>query len=150
MFKYRVVCRFYVSIGMTVSLVVVAVSATGCGNSHLPPTVPVRGKVTFSGGPCPESGNIRFTPLEVAEGLPSRPGRADFSANGEYSARSYQPNDGLVPGKYRVFLECWKVPPADGKPGVSYIPSTYQPPELVVNRQSNSVTFDLEVLKESR
>lgn len=123
------------------------VFVSGCGESHLPPTVPVHGKVTFGGGPCPGPGNIRFAPLEVAEGLPSRPGRADFDSSGEYSARSYRANDGLVPGKYRVFLECWKVPPADGKPGISFLPADYEPRELQVTRESESVTFDLDVPK---
>jgi hypothetical protein len=128
-----------------VSLVLLGVS--GCGDSNLPPTVPVRGKVTFGGGSCPQSGSIRFAPLETVEGLPNRPGRADFDTSGEYRARSYRENDGLVPGKYRVLLECWKVPPADGKPGISYIAQGYQPPELIVDKQSDSVTFDLDVPK---
>ena len=128
---------------LAASLLVLGVC--GCGKSDRPLTVPVRGKVTFGGGPCPQSGNIRFAPLEVAEGLPRRPGRADFDTNGEYRVTSYQENDGLVPGKYRVLVECWKVPPADGKLGVSYIEPSFQPPELAVESQSDSVTFDIDI-----
>ena len=129
----------------TVAATLLIFVVCGCGKSDRPLTVPVRGKVTFGGGPCPQSGNIRFAPLEVAEGLPRRPGRADFDTGGEYRATSYQENDGLVPGKYRVLVECWKVPPADGKLGVSYIEPSFQPPELAVESQSDSVTFDIDV-----
>lgn len=128
---------------LAASLIVLAVC--GCAKSDRPQTVPVRGKVTFGGGPCPESGNIRFAPLEVAEGFPRRTGRADFDTNGEYRVTSYQKNDGLVPGKYRVLLECWKVPPADGKEGVSYVAPSFQPSELVIESQSDPVTLDLDV-----
>jgi hypothetical protein len=81
----------------------------------------------------------------VAEGLPNRPGRADFDTSGKFVARSFQDGDGLVPGRYRVLVECWKVVPVDGKPGVSYIASGYAPPELVVDRESGALTYDLNV-----
>lgn len=125
----------------------VALGICGCGGSNLTTTVPVSGRVTFDGGPCPAGGNIRFMPLEVAEGLPNRPGRADFDASGEFVARSFRDGDGLVPGRYRVIVECWKVAPVDGKAGVSYITSSYAAPELVVNRESASLSYDLNVPK---
>jgi hypothetical protein len=126
---------------------VAVLGTAGCGNANLPTTVPVSGRITFDGGPCPAGGNIRFAPLEVAEGLPNRPGRADFDISGKYIARSFQDGDGLVPGKYRVLVECWKVVPVDGKPGVSYIASGYKPSELVVDRKSDSLTYDFNVPK---
>lgn len=125
---------------------VALLAAAGCGESDRPLTVPVSGTVTFSGGPPPAEGSLRFAPIEVAEGLPNRPGRADFDSSGKYTARSFATGDGLVPGKYKVVLECWKVVPADGQPGVSHIPANYEPLELVVDREARGgVTLDLDV-----
>jgi hypothetical protein len=128
-----------------VLLASVALVTAGCSKSDRPLTVPVAGTVTFAGGPPPSDGSLRFAPIEVAEGLPNRPGRADFDASGKFSARSFAENDGLVPGTYKVMLECWKVVPVDGKPGVSHIPTGYEPPELVVDRDAEGVKFDLDV-----
>jgi hypothetical protein len=50
-----------------------------------------------------------------------------------------------VPGVYRVQIECWKVEPAQGVVGVSYIAPNYKPPDLTVNADQAVVeaNFDL-------
>jgi len=106
----------------------------GCGGDR-PQTVPVRGKITFGGGPCPAAGFIDFQPIEPAEGYPSRPGSGEFAEDGSYTVTSYEPGDGLVPGRYRVHIECWQELPdeASMSPGVSYVPEDFAPDELVVD-----------------
>jgi hypothetical protein len=105
----------------------------GCGGDR-PKTIPVEGKITFGGGPCPAAGYIDFQPIEPAEGYPTRPGSAEFAEDGLYAVTSYEPGDGLVPGRYRVHIECWKELPdeASMSPGVSHVPADYVPDELVV------------------
>ena len=112
--------------------VILCVFLGGCGGVERPTTVPVQGQVTFAGGPCPAPGTVFFGPLEVPEGLPRRPGRGRFDTDGAFTVQSFTPGDGLVPGRYRTRLVCWKVPPSPSSAGVSYLPPGYQAPELVV------------------
>ena len=114
----------------------------GCGGSNLPQTVPVQGRVTFAGGDCPGPGTVNFAPLEA----PRHPGRADFDTDGQFTVRSFRDSDGLVPGRYRTRVECWKVPPAMGEPGVSYLPDDFETPELVIDSDSRGpieVAYDV-------
>ena len=117
----------------------------GCRASDLPATVYVEGTVTFADGPCPGPGMIRFLPLSVAPGAPRRPGRASFEADGYFRVTSFRPGDGLVPGTYRVLLECWEVEPAQGRPGVSYLTDDFQHPDLVVEGDHGPITLDIDV-----
>jgi hypothetical protein len=124
----------------------------GCGRGGLP-TVPVRGQVKFVGGPCPAPGNVTFTPVEVEPGLPRRPGSATFHADGQFAITSFQKEDGLLPGRYKVSITCLSGMPDPSKPDpwsdVSYVPSSYQPPELVVARDSDPIelTYDVPAKK---
>ncbi len=123
----------------------------GCG-SDLPQTIKVTGKVTFDGGPPPGSGVVNFLPIESAAGFPLRPGNGDFGNDGSYSAYTFEPNDGLMPGKYKVYLECWETPPnMEGKPVKSHLPKKYQGAEtsgftLDIEPKSGAQTFDLNVV----
>ena len=121
----------------------------GCGSGSDMPLVPVNGVVTFSGGPPPKEGRVFFShvPGSGVEGLPSRPGRAVFGTDGRFVAMTFQPDDGLLPGKYSVRVEC-----VDGVPGqntpwdaISFVPSTYQPPDLIVEQGKGpvEVTYDV-------
>ena len=93
----------------------------GCGSGH-PPTTVVSGKITLAGKTLPKAGAIYFTPLE---GALKRPGVGEFDANGNYTVRSWNEGDGLLPGKYKVSVECWVVPPTMGGAPKSYIPDKY-------------------------
>ena len=114
---------------LVVSLGALCLLSAGCGHSG-PAMVCVEGKVTYGGGPWPKSGMIYFAPKEAASGLPLRPARAEFDANGEFRVTSFRPGDGLVPGRYGAAVECWKVPPSMGSsvPSESYVPAKYQLP----------------------
>lgn len=115
----------------------------GCGGSGRPTTIPVTGSVSVNGEAPQYSGALFFAPLEVAEGYPRRGGRALFDLDGRFEATSFEDGDGLVPGKYRVRVESWKQPPAMGKPGISNLPSSFRPPDLVVAETEKSVQYDL-------
>lgn len=99
---------------------------TGCGSGN-PETVPVSGKVTLEGGPWPKPGMLFFTPIEEVPGFPMRPATADFDVDGLFrSATTYEAGDGVLPGKYRVRVECWEqAPNMEGKPVKSHVPSRY-------------------------
>jgi hypothetical protein len=118
----------------------------GCGGSERPSTVPVSGKITFAGGPPPAEGTVNFMALEAAEGFPKRPGAGKFDADGNLTVRSFTEGDGLVPGKYRVRVECWKVPPSmDGPESVSYVAEDYTVPDLVVPVDGDDIPYNLDV-----
>src|SRR5262249_50360579 len=97
-----------------------------CGCSSGPKCVPVSGKVTLDGQKVPGPGFIYFN-TDSGAGGSARPGTAEFDADGNYTAQTFTPGDGLLPGKYVVRVDCWQTPPnMDGKPVVSYIPQKYQ------------------------
>ena len=112
-------------------LLAVGLLAVGCEKDT--GLVKVRGTITFSGGPCPAPGMIIFAPMKAAAGENLRPATASFSTDGEFTATSYHPGDGLLPGTYRIQIQCWKKPPQDFEPGISYLPEGYEPEELVVD-----------------
>ena len=110
-------------------LVAIPVSA-GCGNKR-PITVPVRGRITYGGGVWPKPGLIHFTPVKVPEGIPRLPVSAEFSTEGTFSVRTPGYGDGLLPGTYKVHVECWEVEPRLGgmTPAKSFAPEKYTRPE---------------------
>lgn len=110
----------------------------GCENNPLK-IVPVSGVITFDGGPCPRDGAIYFAPLEVVDGLPKRTGFGKFDTNGEFTVTSFRPGDGLIPGKYVIWIECLISPISPGRPqGVSYISDEYEWPELIIELGTRS------------
>jgi hypothetical protein len=138
---------FYVGAIMAVS-----VGLPGCEHDPLQ-KVQVHGKVTFDGGACPGPGRVTFSPMEVPEGLPMRPGSGSFAADGAYQAMSFRPGDGLVPGKYQVGVACFDPSKLSGAPSdaefrdASYVSEDFSPPELVVEPGSGVLEFNLDVPK---
>src|SRR5262245_15120824 len=112
----------------SLSVFLIAILLTSCG-SNLPRTIPVSGKVTFDGQPPPAAGSVLFLPIEAAEGFPLRPASGAFGTDGRFMAKTFEPGDGLMPGKYSISVECWDVPPnMTGNPGKSHVPKKYQSP----------------------
>ena len=111
-------------------LIVCCLPLSGCGKSG-PETVSVKGKVTLGGGAWPKPGVLYFTPVKPAEGMPSRPAPAHFDEDGNFTVTSFREGDGLVPGMYKVGVECWEVPPSmeTNLPGKSYVPEKFQSPQ---------------------
>jgi hypothetical protein len=55
---------------------ILALLVTGCGENR--GLVPVRGRVTFDGGPPPKPGWLNFGPTKPADGFVQRPGQANL------------------------------------------------------------------------
>ncbi len=91
----------------------------GCGENGRPKTIPVTGRLTIDGHEPGEFGKLFFTPTLVAEGYNKRPASGSFNSDGSFSAMSWAPNDGLVPGHYTI-----KIMPADL--AMTKIPKRYQ------------------------
>lgn len=121
----------------------------GCGEDR--GLVPVSGRITLDDGEMPGKGYLRFVPLEVAEGFVRRAGLAKFESNGAYQVKSFQPGDGLFPGKYAVFPFCWEVEPnMNGQPEKSYLPQKYAKPDepqflLMVESGQGAIEFDINI-----
>jgi len=141
---------------MKTSIKILLLSATillaaGCGESG-PTMIPVYGEITFDGEACPAAGVVIFSPIETPEGVPKRPAIGKFGKDGKFETRSYKPGDGLLPGRYRVRIECLSgSPPArlGGIEEVSYIAAGYQSEDLTVSADSGAVevNYDLPLKK---
>lgn len=121
-------------------------AAVGCGKRY--GTVPVEGVVTFAGSPPAALCTLVFVP-DVTDGIDGRwrAGRADTDASGRFSAASYKPGDGLLPGRYTVEVQCWKTRPShENEKGVSLMPPGFQPPPLVVPEGARSVQYVVDVV----
>lgn len=115
----------------------------GCGNSN---RVPVSGKVLFNGGDWPKPGVIYFNPLEPADGYPRLSGIGTFESDGSFTVEAAGGTRGLVPGKYTVRVECWKVEPTMAEPeGASYIPKTFEFPVVEIEVGASSKNVELNV-----
>ena len=99
--------------------------------------MPVVGKITYDGGEWPAHGEVALLPVTAAEGEPIIPAVVTMEKDGSFVAESTV-GAGLIPGKYRVGVECWKLPPDESRKdrplGVSY----------VANKYRNSATSGLE------
>lgn len=126
-----------------------AILFVGCGKQY--GTVPVRGKVTFNGGPVPAKGVVYFTPLEASGNHPMRSATGDFGTDGSYTTFSFADVEGLFPGVYEAHLHCWKVPPRmDGPRAVSYLPAKYSKGDtsglkLTVEEGASATEFNIDV-----
>jgi hypothetical protein len=133
--------------------VVFLLGHAGCDDSGLP-TVPVRGKVTFAGGPPPKPGSVAFAPITVAEGLPHRPGTANFGTDGEFQVTSFHENDGLIPGTYQASVDCWLKNPNPSEPSsferFNAVPKGFQPPPITVDADAGVVEVAIDVPKKEK
>jgi hypothetical protein len=128
---------------------VIVTALGGCGRRAVTP-VPVKGRVTLNGTDWPRPGRLYFTSQPGGD-RPTRPGFASFEADGSFAATTIHPGDGLLPGRYRVHVECWEVPPSMANPiGKSHVPPKYQNGatsglELVVaaSEMARQVNFDV-------
>lgn len=116
---------------LLLSAIICVVALAGCGKTKHG-TTPVAGQITFGGGPCPAQGSVMFSPLDVPKDQPRRVGFAPFGTDGKFTVTSFSKGDGLLPGKYRVKIDCWKKLPEDLEPGVSHVPDGFQPPDVTI------------------
>jgi hypothetical protein len=108
-------------------LCIVAPLVAGCGTDNTP-TVKVEGKITFNGQPPPAAGKITFAPLEMSGGVQSRPGTAEFDTDGSFKVTTFKAGDGLIPGRYRANINCWRGKPTlETRLSANYVPPTFHP-----------------------
>jgi len=102
----------------------------GCGGPGVE-TVTVRGRITYGGGDWPKPGTAYFTPADPAPGMPLRPAPGNFDTSGNLSVVGVSCKKDLVPGKYKIGIECWEVEPSMENPQAakSYVPPKYQSPQ---------------------
>ena len=93
----------------------------------------------------------RKTPLP---GLPSRPATGEFDTSGNLTVTTFKKGDGLIPGTYRLGIECWETAPQMGSntPPKSYVPHRYQSPAtsdltVRVDTDQRVVRLNLDVAK---
>lgn len=134
-------------VAAVVSLVVAGLALPGCG----PPTgrglVPVAGRITLDGGDWPKPGTLTFVPDDEqprdeagAGPPPTRIGLAEFDVAGRFVAQTRRPGDGLMPGRYRVGVDCWLDPPDLASPGSGPVP-----PESVREPHTSSLVVSIPV-----
>lgn len=105
-----------------------------------PSGVRIRGRITYGGGEWPAPGCLYFSCVKSAEEFPWRPAHAEFDTDGTFEAR-----EGLMPGRYKVTVECWERPPTpEDDPGKNYVPPEYRSPattpfELTANPDDNAI-----------
>lgn len=66
----------------------------------------------------------------------------NFGTDGYFQIVSFNGTKGLVPGRYRVRIECfaYQHEPAPGEyEKASYVPADYQPPELIVDAEKGAI-----------
>jgi hypothetical protein len=135
---------------LALSFVVIMLGLAGCNDSGLP-TVSVRGKITFAGGPPPKPGSIAFAPMSVSEGLPHRPGMANFGTDGEFQVTSFRENDGLIPGTYQASVDCWLQNPNPSVPSTfekyNAVPKDFHPEPITVDPEADVVEVVIDVPK---
>jgi hypothetical protein len=88
-------------------------SAAGCGDSGLPKTVPVKGKVTYRGRPV-TSGLVMLTPSGSGHAA-----TGSLAADGSFELTTFVKNDGAVPGSYQVAVQVFPEEGA-GLPGAEF------------------------------
>lgn len=97
----------------------------GCNSSDVP-TREVRGVVTFAGGLPPKAGELTFAPLSATAGLPRRPAKGSFDAEGHFKLTTFQEGDGIIPGTYSVYIACWREKPTlETKLTANYVPPDF-------------------------
>jgi hypothetical protein len=125
-------------------LSIAAVWIAGCGGSERPKTIPFTGRVTINGQAPGESGRVHFQAVQPAEGYTKRPASGAFPPDGNIRVMSWEPDDGLVPGRYTVSL-------MPGDLNTTKIPPKYQQGntsglELDVPLGESKVNFDINVV----
>jgi hypothetical protein len=82
---------------LRICLAAILLATAGCGGN----LQPVRGKVTLPDG-SPAAGSLVVVESEIDGKTISA--RGDVQTDGTYELSTYQPGDGVPPGKYRVLV----------------------------------------------
>ena len=130
--------------------VFILVCAAGCGkNNSL--TKQVRGQVTFQGAAPPAEGKITLAPIEGAPSYPRRPACGDFDKTGTFTLTTFTKNDGIIPGRYRVNINCWReAPTLKTKLSANYVPADFKFDVTVDENADEPVELRIDVPKIQR
>lgn len=79
-----------------------AAAIVGCGGSDFP-TAQVSGKVVHQGQGVPNAG-VTFAPEPAEGGYSGKSASGTTDASGSFTLSTYQPGDGAVVGKHRVYV----------------------------------------------
>lgn len=112
------------------------VAVTGCGDKR-PRRVPVSGTVSYKNSALPQS-EVIFIPQDNTKGIRAR-GRAND--RGEFVLTTFDRDDGVVPGVYKVAVFAYK--PGSGAPNASTRITSVGPPaipERYFNHDSSGLT----------
>ena len=92
--------------------------------------VPVDGTITFGGGSWPKPGVLIFAVDSPSPNAPNRPAMGMFDTDGRLTVTTFNKGDGLMPGKYKMGVECWEVRPDMMSPTAakSYVPALFGSP----------------------
>jgi hypothetical protein len=128
-------------------LLLATAAVAGCGGDGKP-LVPVSGRVTYGGGEWPFPGYITFSPIESSASMPARPGSGPFKTNGKYVVGSYQPGDGLMPGRYHVSVSCIEPNDTSKPPNeLELVPADFTTEDLVVEAGQGAIELNIDVPK---
>jgi hypothetical protein len=111
--------------------------AFGCGSSEppTPPTIPVRGKVTYQGQPVPK-GTVTYQPAS------GRPASGEIQPDGTYQLSTFGSKDGAVAGTYKIIIIANSGDPSKMPSTPGYVP----PKDLVPKKYSSLDTSGLEMI----
>jgi hypothetical protein len=87
-----------------------------------------RYRIVPPAGEWPAPGLLVFLPDGPKAEAPTRPGRAVFGTDGRFTAGAFTDDDGLLPGRYRVIVQCGEPIGDDDAPSVSHVPARYGSP----------------------
>jgi hypothetical protein len=108
-------------------IAIIGICSAGCSGSNKPTMIPVRGRITLEKGEWPKSGQIFFSPVKTAAGLPAKPNFAIFSKDGSFVVKTGD-YEGLIPGEYHISIYCNEKSPSETASGVSCIPKKFSNP----------------------
>jgi hypothetical protein len=116
--------------------------ASGCRPNY--GTFQVTGRVPFAGRPPPASCAVYFMPLDST--IKGWSGIAICDANGVLRAGSYNPRDGLLPGRYRANVRCHESLGDETTAASSHVPEGFVGPEFTVpDKPAAPVTDSIDV-----
>jgi hypothetical protein len=93
------------NVSLVLSLGMLALGGVaGCGGSGRPALVPATGTVTLNGDPL-EGAIIAFQPIAEGQTEFLRPSRATSDAQGKFTLGTYDPEDGIPVGRYKVAIQ---------------------------------------------
>jgi hypothetical protein len=117
---------------------VIALAAIGCGGGKSP--VPGSGTVTHKGQPVADA-TVLFTPVGAGDAA-GMMARGTTDAQGKFSLTTNKPNDGVVPGDYRVSVS----PKTKERPEGDY---SADPPPPFPQKYTDPTATDLKVTVKS-